>query len=72
MSDNRRIRFLLRTTKKNNNKHVLRFGFCFGYWPCLRSPYLQLSIGIYIFELWYGYCSYKAKEVLSRAISTLE
>lgn len=55
----RKLRLLLRPTVKNKDEQkVIRIGACFGYWPCLKAPYLQLSLGIYIVDLWYGAPSY--------------
>lgn len=43
-------------------QHVLCLGVCFGYWPCLKAPFVQLKVGIFVFDLWYGLKSYQHKE----------
>jgi hypothetical protein len=35
------------------------FGFRFGYWPCLKSPYIQIVIFGYRCDFWYGLPSYR-------------
>lgn len=46
-------------TKPGTDRHVLGFGARLGYWPCLRAPFVQVSIGSHIFEAWFGLPSYK-------------
>lgn len=35
------------------------FRLAFGWWPCLRAPFVQLSIGHMMWDVWYGDPSYK-------------
>lgn len=51
-----RLRWMLRRTTARSPKgvYVSRFGLSVGYWPCLRAPFVQLSLGSRHFELWYG------------------
>ena len=56
----RRFRLVWRYTNKSvDGIGVIKIGVCCGYWPCLKAPYLQFSIGIRILDLWYGYESYR-------------
>lgn len=36
-----------------------KIGIAVGYFPCLSAPYLQVAIGRYYLELWFGKDSYK-------------
>ena len=36
-----------------------RLGIRIGYWPCIKSPFIQFAIGKYIFDFWYGLPSYR-------------
>lgn len=50
----------LRSTKTNKQgDRVFTIGGRFGYWPCLQAPFIQLALGFWTFELWYGLPSYK-------------
>ena len=56
----RRARFLLRKTNTSpEGKHIIGFGFTVGWWPCLRAPFIRLSAGNFIIEVWYGAASYR-------------
>ena len=56
----RKVRLLCRkTATKADGKPVIKIGMCFGYWPCLKAPYVQISIGTQVIDLWYGMPSYK-------------
>lgn len=50
-----------RTTQSPEGTHVIRYGVCFGYWPCLRAPFIQLSFGTRTIEVWHGLPSYQSK-----------
>jgi hypothetical protein len=41
---------------------VFSFGFRVGIWPCLRAPFLQLSLGLWHVDAWIGYPSLKQVE----------
>lgn len=57
----RRLRFQLIANDRSADRQrsSLGFGFRFGYWPCLRAPYLQLALGTRRVDIWYGDPSYK-------------
>ena len=54
---------VVRPTKRSPmGKRSWGFGVAFGYWPCLRAPYVR---GIFLFwrlEIWYGEPGYKPLE----------
>lgn len=55
-----RVRLMVRqTAKRADGVPVVKIGVCFGYWPCLNAPYLQVCIGTKIVELWFGLPSHK-------------
>lgn len=37
---------------------VRAIGVKFGYWPCLRAPFVELAFGRRRYEIWYGLPSY--------------
>lgn len=34
-------------------------GMRVGYWPCLKAPFVQLALGTFLFDVWFGYSSYE-------------
>lgn len=55
VADAKAFHFLSRLTSTNyEGKHAFGFGFRFGYWPCLRGPFVQLALGKRIVSIWYG------------------
>lgn len=59
----RRLRFMARRTKQQpiTDRHVIAFGVRVGYWPCLRAPFISLSVGTWQFDLWHGLRSRRFK-----------
>lgn len=47
------------TQQKSTGRHAQALGVRVGYWPCLKSPFFQVVVGSYQFEIWYGLPSYK-------------
>jgi len=45
--------------RPDNGKQVLRIGLCAGYWPCLLAPFIQISLGKKIVDIWFGLPGYK-------------
>lgn len=37
-----------------DGRPMVAFGFRFGYWPCLNAPFVQLALGSWRCEAWYG------------------
>ena len=55
MMTERRWRYQIRHTARNDEgKSVIGFGLRVGYWPCLRAPFLQISMGVYNLDIWWG------------------
>lgn len=51
---------MLRPTLQNKQgRRLIALGVKLGYWPCLRAPYLQLALGWWALDIWYGEPSYK-------------
>ena len=52
----RGLHVLVRRTAQRpaDGRHSLKLGLAAGYWPCLRAPYLQISLGTRIIDIWYG------------------
>ncbi len=50
-----------RTAQSPKGTHVIRYGVCIGYWPCLQAPFIQISFGTRTYEAWYGLPSYQPK-----------
>lgn len=46
-------------SKPRTAEHVQALGVRVGWWPCLRAPFAQVTIGSHIFEMWYGLPSYR-------------
>ena len=42
------------SAKSRDGRHALSFGMRFGYWPCLKAPFVQLAVGPYLVDLWFG------------------
>ena len=53
MAKNKKIRALVKDLE------YWSFGFRFGYWPCLKAPYVQIVFAGYRCDLWWGLPSYK-------------
>lgn len=41
------------------SKPVRAFGVKVGYWPCLRGPFVQVTIWTRNYQIWYGLPSYQ-------------
>lgn len=55
-----RLRAAVRdNAKRDDGARVFRMGLCFGYWPCLRAPFVQVGIGLKTLDVWFGLPSYK-------------
>lgn len=56
----RKLRCQWRENRKAiDNTFVFSIGFRFGYWPCLKAPFIQFHLLFWVFEVWYGSVSYK-------------
>jgi len=38
---------------------VYAFGARVGWWPCLRAPFISITLGRWVVEVWHGLPSYK-------------
>ena len=38
---------------------VWSVGLRFGYWPCLKGPFISIAFGKNSLDIWYGLPSYK-------------
>lgn len=47
-----------RQGKSVGNLTASGYGARVGYWPCLRAPFIEVSIGKHRFAVWYGLPSY--------------
>lgn len=55
-----RPRMMLRRNRVSlDGTFAVGFGFRFGYWPCLKAPYLQLAFAIWRADFWIGLPSYQ-------------
>lgn len=43
--------------------NYVSFGIRFGYWPCLEAPFFELAFGVWRWQIWFGYESYKKETV---------
>jgi hypothetical protein len=49
----------VRTGKASpEGRYALAYGLRFGYWPCLRAPYVQVAVHHWRLEIWFGLPSY--------------
>jgi hypothetical protein len=56
----RRARYMIRCFQKSSDgRQMIALGVRFGYWPCLRAPFIQIAIWKWRCEFWYGFESYK-------------
>ena len=46
---------------------VRSFGVRVGYWPCLRGPYLELSVNTRRLDIWFGLASYRWPDARTRS-----
>lgn len=35
-------------------RHVIALGIRFGYWPCLRAPFVTLTLLRWHLDVWFG------------------
>lgn len=47
------------TRKPFTSTRVQALGLRVGYWPCLQAPFVQVTVGSHIFEVWFGLESYR-------------
>lgn len=63
-----KLRYLPRATlrpvarKPGTNIPAVSIGARIGYWPCLKAPFIQVSLALWHIELWVGYPSLKQIE----------
>ncbi len=43
--------------ESQEGKPVLAFGMRVGYWPCLRAPFISLSLWNLRIDVWHGLAS---------------
>lgn len=54
-----RPRIALRRSKSSpTGRHVQSLGVRFGYWPCLRAPFVSFDLGSWRLDVWYGLPGY--------------
>lgn len=52
----RLFRFKLRHHKRSfEGKSAWALGARIGYWPCLKAPFIQISMLFWVIEIWHGY-----------------
>ena len=57
-----RPRVMLTDNKRSpEGVRVFAIGVRVGYWPCLKAPFITLSLGVKHLDLWCGYPSYQDK-----------
>jgi hypothetical protein len=54
-----KLRVMIRNSIRGDAGYAVGYGLKFGYWPCLRAPFVQVSFNRWVFEIWYGLPSYK-------------
>lgn len=60
LAELREFRFRVSVNDRDQRGRTsIGFGFRFGYWPCLKAPYLQIAFACWRFDLWHGLPSYK-------------
>lgn len=51
----KRLRTQVRDLKISpEGKRSFGFGFRFGYWPCVKAPYIQVTALFWRADVWYG------------------
>lgn len=45
---------LSETRKSPNGKLAFELGVKFGYWPCLKAPFVAIALGFRRLDMWYG------------------
>ena len=60
------MRRLTDVSPEGRHVQCLRFGI--GYWPCLNAFFVQLGIGKYLYDFWYGEASHaELRDLASRS-----
>lgn len=55
-----RLRALVRdNARRADGNRILKIGISFGYWPCLRAPFIQFNVGVKTVDVWFGLPSNK-------------
>lgn len=44
-------------------KHAFSIGARFGYWPCLKAPFVAIDFGTRRLEIWHGLPSYRKEAI---------
>lgn len=52
---------LARQRANINGVHAQSFGLRFGWWPCLRGPFVRVHFFCWTLDLWWGFPTYKVK-----------
>jgi hypothetical protein len=55
----RRLRVMIRPSTHGAAGRAVGYGLKFGYWPCLRGPFVQIAIHRWVVEVWWGLPSYR-------------
>lgn len=56
------FRHAVRPTKQRaDGVRGFRLGVTVGYWPCVSGIFVQLYVGFWVHDFWYGLESYKKK-----------
>lgn len=58
-AEGRRLRWGVRPTYTKRPLQVRKYGLTFGYWPCLRAPFVSVALGRRYFDVWFGLPSYR-------------
>lgn len=54
-----RLRWIWRENKRSpRGVPIFAVGLRIGYWPCLRAPFISVSLGFVAVDVWYGLASY--------------
>lgn len=56
------LHMMIRSSTRGEAGYAIGHGLKFGYWPCLRAPFIQISFHRWIFEAWFGLPSYRFGE----------
>lgn len=59
----KRIHVQLHRTRRDiyTTRRSQALGARVGYWPCLGGPFVQVAVGSFRFDAWYGRPSYRTQ-----------
>ena len=50
------------SAKRPDGVRAFRLGATSGWWPCLGGPFVQLYVGFWVHDFWFGTPSYQSAE----------